>query len=159
MGITLTLDYKPSFIKKKKKVLLHWRAQVNEEQAKLIREGIIEKFTDPPAFISSARWVEKNKQGRYCLVVDLRKQNEASVKLASVIPTLMEVWHNLAHDSEYFFTLDAHSSYYQAEIKPSSRKIFCFLLDDSVHVQSFSHGLHELRAFACADSQNNLQRH
>ena len=102
MGITLEPNYKPAFIKKKKQVPLHWKASVNKEKEKLIREGIIEKFTDPPSFISLARWVEKKEVDRFRLVVNLRCLNEASVKLASVFPTSMEVWQNLSHDSEYF---------------------------------------------------------
>ena len=63
----------------------------------------------------------------------MRKLNEASVKMASVFPTAMEVWQNLNPDSEYFFCLDAHSGYYQAEIEQSSRKYFTFLLDDGLY--------------------------
>ena len=65
MGITLKPDYKPSFIKKKKQVPLHWKASVNKEKEKLIWEGIIEKFKDPPAFISL------NEVDRFRLVVNL----------------------------------------------------------------------------------------
>ena len=61
--------------------------------------------------------MQKKEVDRFRLVVDLRRLNDASVKLASVFPTSMEVWQNLSHDSEYFFTLDAHSGYYQAEIE------------------------------------------
>ena len=60
--------------------------------------------------------------------MDLRKWNEANVKMASVFATAMEVWQNLSPDSKYFFCLDAHSGYYHAEIEPSSRKYFTFLL-------------------------------
>ena len=49
----------------------------------------------------------------------------------------MEVWQNLKPESDYFFCLDAHSGYYQAEIEQSSRKYFCFLLDDGLY--TFNH--------------------
>merc|ERR1712105_274002 len=133
MGITLEPGYKPSFIKKRKQIPIHWWAAVNKEKEKLIREGIIKKFTDTPAFISAAKWVPKKDPDKFRLCVDLRKLNEASVKMSSVFPTSMEVWQNLKPESEYFYCLDAHSGYYQAEIEQSSRKYFTFLLDDGLY--------------------------
>ena len=73
MGITLEPGHKPSFIKKKKQVPLHWRASVNKEKEKLIREGIIERFHDTPALISAAKWVKKKEADKFRLCVDLRK--------------------------------------------------------------------------------------
>lgn len=135
LSIQLKEDVKPLFAKKSKPVPLHWRAKVEEEKQKLLREGVIRPVTGSPRWISPAKWVEKpgSHRNRFRLVVDLCRLNEATDSECSIFPTAKDVWQKIKPTSKFFMKFDAHSGYHQVEIEESCKPFFCFSLDDQIY--------------------------
>ena len=80
--------------------------------------------------------MKKRKSGeelKLRLVCDLRQLNKNVRRSGSSIPTSLEIWKRLNHDSRFFFVCDIAQAYHQCQISSKDEDLFAFTLPQGVY--------------------------
>lgn len=94
-------------------------------------QGIIEKVTKAPEWISGMSAVAKGKDD-FRLVVNMRAPNKAIKREYFRLPLIQEMKSRL-HGAKFFSKLDLTSAYYHLELHPESRDITTFLTENGMY--------------------------
>lgn len=95
-------------------------------------QGIIEKVTSAPNWISGMSAVPKGKDD-FRLVVNMRGPNRAINREYFRLPLLEEMKVKL-HGFKYFTKLDLSNAFYHLELHPESRELTTFLTENGMYL-------------------------
>lgn len=95
------------------------------------RQGIIEKVTSAPSWISGMSAVAKGKSD-FRLVVNMRAPNKAINREYFRLPLIDEMRVQL-HGSKYFSKLDLSNAFYHLELSEESRELTTFLTENGMY--------------------------
>lgn len=107
-----------------------YRDKARQRLAEMERQGIIEKVTSAPQWISGMSAVPKG-QDDFRLVVNMRAPNKAVLREYFRLPLMDEMRVKL-HGAEYFTKLDLQSAYYHLELCEDSRDLTTFLSESGM---------------------------
>lgn len=104
---------------------------VEEEVAKLLRDGIVRHSVSPwssPVILIPKKKTSPDAEQKYRLCVDFRKLNESTIPDRYPLGNIDEILEQLGH-SRYFSTLDLTSSFHQLALAESSKEKTAFTVN------------------------------
>ena len=108
MNMNLPTDYAFFMFGRHRATPIHWREQIDRDHDKLMREGVIAKWTkdEPPRYLSPAHFMEKRRKPgdplKLRIVVDLRVLNLNVRWLGTSIPTSLKIRKQIKPTSKFF---------------------------------------------------------
>lgn len=108
-----------------RRVPIHLEDKVEEKLNEMLKQKIIEEVNEPCRWVSPMVIVPKaNGDIRIC--IDMRQANKAIVRQNHPLPTLDDMWAQLA-GSTVFSKLDVKNAFHQIELAEESRYITTFI--------------------------------
>ena len=123
---------------------LQWQDQINRDIEKLLREGVITRWTksEPPRYLSPAHFVEKRRKPgdplKLRMVIDLRVLNKNVKRPGTSIPSSLYLWKQIKATSKFFMTINLSSAYHQSVISEASQDLFAFRVKDEIYYFKWS---------------------
>lgn len=108
-----------------------YRDKARQRLEEMEQQGIIEKVTSAPQWISGMSAVPKGKDD-FRLVVNMRAPNKAILREYFRLPLLDEMRIQL-HGARYFTKLDLRNAYYHLELCEASRDLTTFLSESGMY--------------------------
>lgn len=109
----------------------HYRKPANERLRSMARQGIIEKVTTAPRWLSGLSAVPKGKNN-FRLVVNMRGPNRAIRRQFHRMPRVEEIKIKL-NGSKWFTKLDLTSAFHHLKLSDRSRELTTFLTPDGMY--------------------------
>jgi hypothetical protein len=106
---------------------LHFQTQAEAEVTKLVKAGVLEKVTEPTAWISPSMFVPK-ENGGVRLVTDFTGLNKYVQRPVHPFPTASEIVNSIPATAKWFAKVDAVKGYFQIPLDEEARSLTTTLL-------------------------------
>ena len=129
MKLELKRDAQPRKVLTARRLPKHYEEDGKKIIENLLKDGIIEKQTEPSEWLSPGFFVPKDNGKGLRLVVDysVTGLNDAIKRKVHPFPSSNDIMKNIQADSKYFLKADAVQGYHQLELDEESQKLTSFI--------------------------------